>query len=87
MITGIIRPLIFGGEGGDRLTILDFDIPNVSWNINLGNLAQLTLINNTNLNAPTFSGKLVGTFTLFIIQDEIGGRTLTFDSFYYENVG
>lgn len=51
----------------------------IDWDLNLAQVAKVTLGGNRSLNAPT-NMKDGGTYILRIIQDPTGGRTLSFNS-------
>ena len=57
------------------------DAANISWNMDLGDDAKVTLAANRTLNAP--SNEVVGQYGyLDVIQDATGGRTLTWNAAY-----
>lgn len=56
------------------------DAANISWNLQDGNIAKVTLEGNRALDAPTNIG--VGTWLLLVIQDDTGNRTLTLNSVF-----
>lgn len=52
-----------------------------NWDASLGQVAVLTLTGNTTLAAPT-NLKAGGHYTLRVVQDSVGGRTITWNSAY-----
>lgn len=56
------------------------DAATVSWDVSLGQVAYVTLGGNRIIGAPT--NLKVGTYILHVIQDGVGGRTLTWNSVF-----
>ena len=69
----------FTGSQYGSLTTMTFSSPQ-NLALNTGNFYKLTLTGNTFFNAA--SGLGVGRFTLFLVQDSTGSRTVTWDSSY-----
>jgi hypothetical protein len=65
----------------DVVTLID--APSIAWDWSLGPIAKVTLKDNRALAAPTNipTGK-AGTWSLFVRQDAVGGRTLTPNAVY-----
>lgn len=57
------------------------DAANIAWNLDDNQAARVTLAGNRTLSAPT-NMQAGGTYTLRVIQDATGGRTLAFNSVF-----
>lgn len=57
------------------------DGANIDWNLNTQQVAKVTLAGNRTLNAPT-NIKAGGIYTIFVIQDATGSRTVTWNSVF-----
>jgi hypothetical protein len=69
-----------------RATILE-DAATISWDLSSNQVASVTLRGNRTLANPS-GGKDGGVYILFVTQDEIGSRTLTYDTnFRWANNG
>lgn len=58
------------------------DAASIAWDWSLGPIAKVTLTDNRALAAPTNQNGKAGTWALFIYQDAVGGRTLSYDNSY-----
>jgi hypothetical protein len=72
---GVYAPVFHSG----LLTLAD--AASISWNLNLGSVAQVTLGGARSLAAPT-NQRQGAVYTLIVKQDSTGNRTLSFDSTY-----
>lgn len=54
------------------------DAANISWDMDLGEVAKVTITDNRTIGNPT--NLKIGTYVLFVIQDGVGGHTLSFDT-------
>lgn len=61
------------------------DAGTVTWDMNLGGIASVTLAGNRTLGAPT--NLKVGTYILHVLQDGAGSRTLAYNGVYKWSVG
>lgn len=60
------------------------DAASIAWDWSLGPIAKVTLTDNRALAAPTNTNGKAGTWSLFIRQDGVGGRTLTLNAAYLQ---
>jgi hypothetical protein len=56
------------------------DAANIDWNTALGQIATVSISGNRIFNAPT--NIKIGTYILYVNQDAVGGRTLTWNSIF-----
>src|SRR3990167_4431461 len=83
--TNLFLPNYSGLKTETKKTFADFqtltDGANISWNMDLGNMAKITLAGNRTMSAPTnlTAGK---NYWLIIIQDGTGSRTITWNSVF-----
>lgn len=76
--TAILTAITFTNEAHTDQTLTD--AATISWNMDLGGLATVTLGGNRTMAAPTNLKKAV--YILHIIQDGTGTRTITWDALF-----